>query len=128
MRKNGVDRIFFAGTPLSDMLDWVRSTYGPPRGRAGHRNGKHAVPPDRRIAKLLTAAESAAGGIDAASDGAAAPPLVIGVTGPGGAGKTTLIDELVLRFLRSDPALRIASSRTTRASSATGRCSATGRR
>ena len=33
---------------------------------------------------------------------------VVGFTGPGGAGKTTLIDELVLRFLNQNPKGRIA--------------------
>src|SRR5439155_952192 len=33
---------------------------------------------------------------------------VLGFTGPGGAGKTTLIDELVLRFLQRNPKARIA--------------------
>ena len=33
---------------------------------------------------------------------------MIGFTGPGGAGKTTLIDELVLRFLKHDPKTRVA--------------------
>src|SRR5689334_17918285 len=89
MGKHGVDRIFFAGTPLSDMLEWVRSTYGPSPQPVSQRNGKHATLPDRRIARLLTAAESAVGAVDVPSDGAASRPLVIGVTGPGGAGKTT---------------------------------------
>src|SRR5207244_8876661 len=34
--------------------------------------------------------------------------LIIGITGPGGAGKTTLIDELVLRWLNARPQARIA--------------------
>lgn len=37
----------------------------------------------------------------------AAPPLVIGVTGTGGAGKSSLVDELLQRFLNAIPSLRI---------------------
>src|SRR6266699_2242499 len=29
MENNGVDRIFFAGTPLTEMLEFVKKTYGP---------------------------------------------------------------------------------------------------
>ena len=35
-------------------------------------------------------------------------PRVVGITGPGGAGKTTLIDELVLRWLTANPDAHIA--------------------
>lgn len=38
----------------------------------------------------------------------AARPPVIGITGPGGAGKSSLTDELLLRFLRHFPDLRVA--------------------
>jgi methylmalonyl-CoA mutase len=34
--------------------------------------------------------------------------FVVGVTGPGGAGKSTMIDELVLRFLKKRPTGRVA--------------------
>ncbi len=43
-----------------------------------------------------------------AKKGKLAQSAVIGFTGPGGAGKTTLIDELVLRFLQNEPKARIA--------------------
>jgi methylmalonyl-CoA mutase len=67
---------------------------------------------ERDIARHLTAAESSAAG--AAWHGKRAPfaapsrSPTVGITGPGGAGKTTLIDELALRFLRSNPRSRLA--------------------
>jgi methylmalonyl-CoA mutase len=82
MQRKGVDRIFFAGTALSEMTDWVKKTYGKPRT-------SETKPPWRTSA-------------------ARRRPLCIGVTGPGGAGKTTLFDELVLRWLNAWPQARIA--------------------
>jgi methylmalonyl-CoA mutase cobalamin-binding domain/chain len=109
MRRKGVDRIFFAGTPLDEMTQFVRTTYATPRRRA--RASKRAEDPDQRLARLLTTLKPSAAtarGLPLRGRSARKRPRVIGVTGPGGAGKTTLIDELVLRSLGANPAAQIA--------------------
>ncbi len=118
MKGKGVDQIFFAGTSLTEMADYVRERYSKRKKR--RLNSK----PDLVLARKLTEIE------DAAAKGrshrtpntehrtsnaeirdprsAIRDTKVIGFTGPGGAGKTTLIDELVLRFLQRQPRGRIA--------------------
>jgi methylmalonyl-CoA mutase cobalamin-binding domain/chain len=106
MRRKGVDEIFFAGTSLEDMVKFVHQRYGKPRGK--RVKPKSA---DQDLAHKLTEIEEAGGKknresrVDNRESGGA---RVIGFTGPGGAGKTTLIDELVLRFLNRDRKSRVA--------------------
>ena len=106
MQKRGVDKIFFAGTSLTDMVDWVHERYGKARKRsAGERS-------DMQLARKLTAIEdSYANGKrpkKKAAGRSSAKTRVIGFTGPGGAGKTTLIDEIILRLLQREKGSRIA--------------------
>jgi methylmalonyl-CoA mutase cobalamin-binding domain/chain len=110
MRKKGVSRIFFAGTPLQEMIGFVRQNWGGPAPKEASVRSH----PDHRLARILT--QASLGKIPSAGKRARAKSQkksdrrqrVVGVCGPGGAGKTTLIDELVLRFLKKDAGSRIA--------------------
>jgi methylmalonyl-CoA mutase cobalamin-binding domain/chain len=114
MKRRGVDKIFFAGTSLTEMTDYVREHYGKPREK--RLRVKSA---DMELARKLTEIEgSFARGRKRPTPNAKKKhqksnikhqtSKVVGFTGPGGAGKTTLIDELVLRFLNQNPKGRIA--------------------
>ena len=53
MKRKGVDQIFFAGTSLTEMADYVRKHYGTARKKKGGRNSR----PDLMLARELTAIE-----------------------------------------------------------------------
>ncbi|HEX3817154.1 MAG TPA: cobalamin-dependent protein [Chthoniobacterales bacterium] len=111
MRRNGVDKIFFAGTSLGDMVEFVHKHYGGPH--KAFRKSK--VSADMKLARELTKIEDGYAGKKAPkkkrntiAKAKIGKTRVFGFTGPGGAGKTTLIDELVLRLLHREPKARIA--------------------
>lgn len=103
MKRRGVDRIFFAGTPLDAMTAEIKRDFSRPL-KAGTR-----LQGDRALARAISIAESTgkAPRLRKPPKGAKRP-VVVGVAGPGGAGKSTLIDELTSRFLRSRPTGRMA--------------------
>jgi len=111
MRRKGVDQIFFAGTSLAEMTDYVRKNYGKLR-----KTQSRAKSWDIELACKLTEIEDGLAKSKRSTSkktidnrqSAIGNANVIGFTGPGGAGKTTLIDELVLRFLNQNRKGRIA--------------------
>src|SRR6266571_1198359 len=124
MKRKGVDEVFFAGTSLEEMVRFVYQRYGKSRTKRprpksfdqelahklseiedAYAKGKRPTPlRDATTWQALNAQRSTSKKKIRNSRGA----RVIGFTGPGGAGKTTLIDELVLRFLNRSPKGRIA--------------------
>ncbi len=50
MQKRGVDKIFFAGTSLTDMVDFVHERYG----KAHKHSGRNGAPADMQLARKLT--------------------------------------------------------------------------
>src|SRR4029077_21114614 len=110
-RRKGVDQIFFAGTSLAEMTDYVRKNYGKLR-----KTQSRAKSWDIELAWKLTEIEDGVAKSKRSTSkktignrqSAIGDANVIGFTGPGGAGKTTLIDELVLRFLNQNRKGRIA--------------------
>ncbi len=123
MKRKGVDEVFFAGTSLEEMVRFVHQRYGKSRTKRprpksfdqelahklseiedAYAKGKRPTPlRDATAWQALNAQRSTSKKKIRNSRGA----RVIGFTGPGGAGKTTLIDELVLRFLKRSPKGRI---------------------
>jgi methylmalonyl-CoA mutase len=104
MKRKGVEEIFFAGTSLDQMIKFVRQRYSKPRGKR-----PRAKTPDQELAHTLTEIEEAGKKRKIKNQKSKIKNTkVFGFTGPGGAGKTTLIDELVLRLLNQNTKNRIA--------------------
>src|SRR5437762_8387193 len=86
MTRKGVDHIFFAGTSLTEMTDYVRKHYGKPRNKPAR-----AKNPDLLLARRLTEIEDRFAGRKRSRPNAQRPTAkgrmrnskVIGFTGPG---------------------------------------------
>ncbi|MGH6635218.1 MAG: cobalamin-dependent protein [Gammaproteobacteria bacterium] len=107
----GVDRLFFAGTSLSEIIEQILHRYAK-GGKEALVTNPRTIDTERYLSKILTKTITkimdTATVAELENTFRSKHPLSIGIAGPGGVGKTTLIDELVLRFLAAHPDSRIA--------------------
>ncbi len=122
LEANGVEKIFGPEDGLKLGLEGMMRCMVESARCAARGALEAAVDPDRppatlsaedpvSVARAITAVELRLPGNEIDSDpspAAAAKAIVLGVTGTGGAGKSSLVDELVLRITRDFPDLRIA--------------------
>jgi methylmalonyl-CoA mutase len=112
----GVEKVYGPGWPLdaiaTDITDRIAARAGVPPVPPDPAGWPDRTPPPADLSRLLDLAEAAspeAGPVRewlARGDGGTA--RVVAVAGDGGSGKSTLIDELVRRFLDAFPEERIA--------------------
>ncbi|PQJ27689.1 cobalamin-dependent protein [Rubritalea profundi] len=103
MKSYGVDEIFLAGTSFEFIDERLRELYGGGRDRAECE--LEIANDDRGLAMVLSSVGSLEIDRKKWVRGSA---KVIGFTGPGGAGKSTLIDEWVRGYLADHPVGRVA--------------------
>ncbi|BDS06866.1 hypothetical protein NT6N_19060 [Oceaniferula spumae] len=103
MMKDGTDKIFFAGTSFAEMTDYIKKQYARDLDCSSVDT---SLTNHRALGRLLSCVEE--GGIGEPEEGKSDTVRVVGITGPGGAGKTTLIDELVRNYLEQQPDARVA--------------------
>ena len=88
--------------PVSNLITTVRNTDGALRTRAAGRLMSLVVDRPELVGRLIPSSD------DPTVASCVPRPLhVIGITGPPGAGKSTLVDALIVRLLRDDPARRV---------------------
>src|SRR2546421_8658009 len=80
MHRRGVERIFFAGTPLAEMVEWVKQTYGNGMMTRGEFRTVKERASDRDLARLLTSLEMHSSKRESRSTSRVCP--VVGITGP----------------------------------------------
>lgn len=111
LERAGVRRIFFPGTPLDEMVRVIANEH------TRQRKAERSLSGDRALARGISLAERGdprllragpQGKRRGVQRGRVERTLTVGVAGPGGAGKSTLIDELVARFLRAKKSGRVA--------------------